>query len=183
MNGLEITFAVVGTVGFVFLLITLLIGELFDFGEGLIDDISGGDTTTDVGESSPSILSSRVLAAALTGFGAFGYAAASLGANDALAIIVAIGGFAFIGAGVFYLVVKPLHKQQFNATLNQQSYVGRSATVTLPIGGIQAGAVEFIDGNQTRVSRPATCSDRQRYISVGTQVTITQTTATDVVVE
>ena len=67
------TFAVIGTIGFLFLLISLLVGELLDHGA---DFAHGGFE-----HGGPSFSSTRVLSVLVTAFGGTGAIATNMGAG------------------------------------------------------------------------------------------------------
>ncbi|HXG83288.1 MAG TPA: hypothetical protein VNI84_04590, partial [Pyrinomonadaceae bacterium] len=93
MTGLMAIFLVIGVIGLLFLLVSLVVGDVF---EALGFDF-GLDASHDFG-----VFDSRVIAVFLTAFGGFGAIGATLG-NGALggSLFGLLGGAAF-GAIVFY---------------------------------------------------------------------------------
>ena len=122
-------FLAIGGLGFLFLLISLIIGDLFD---AIGFNFDGPNS--DFG-----ILDSRVISVFLTAFGGFGAIGVTLG-------FAAIGGtlFGLIGGLIFGAVVfyfgRFLNDQQSSSSVSTESLIGRHAQV--------------IVGYQTRRSRP-----------------------------
>ncbi len=91
----------------------------------------------------------------MVGLGASGYTAMSYGAPGALAWPLSLVGFVGVAALAFFLVVKPLAKQQANSLHSRQSYLNQIARVehTVPATGI--GQVAFRDSTGARMLQPA----------------------------
>lgn len=146
MDGFQLLFTLATTIGIGVLILSLLVGELFDF--------IGGHVAVD----GPSWMASSVLSAAFAAFGISGLVAIGSGAGGGWSLAIGIGVGLLIGYVVVNFIHKPLARQQGNSMLSSTSYVGITAEVTLgiPPGGF--GEVSFIDANGARVSRSACLS-------------------------
>jgi hypothetical protein len=133
MTGLMTIFVVIGAIGFLFLLISLVVGDIFE-AVGLDFDVNL-DTAHDFG-----VFDSRVIAIFLTAFGGFGTIAAALGYGPAVAVPAAVaGGFVF-GALVFYFG-KFLYSQQSSSSVAAEDLIGRTAEVVVAIRPGQFGQI------------------------------------------
>lgn len=156
MSGSESVFVVVAAVGFLLLLISLIFG---DFEHDM--EFDGADVDHDViGDGFvPSWFSMKMLAASAVGFGLFGYVPSSYGAPPFVSWPLALIGLLAVGAGTFFLVLKPLAKQQSNSLLSKESYRGLTAKVTTSIQPGRPGIVSFYDANGAYVSERAILVD------------------------
>ena len=119
--------------GFLFLLVSLVFGELFDHLSVDLDHDVGGD----IGHGGPGFFSTRILSVFVTCFGGFGAVAsyyewslpASIGAGLA-------GGVSF--AMLLWLFASYLYKQQASSGVLTSELAGQSArvTVAIPAGGL-----------------------------------------------
>ncbi len=132
-------FLSIGAVGFFFLLISLMFGELFGHFDHSFDH--GHD------QGGPSILSSRVVGVFITAFGGFGAVATSYGYS-----IVAASGMGFVSGMVFgaiiYYFARFLFGQQASTEVRSVDMAGRTARViiAIPSGGV--GQVRFQVGEE-----------------------------------
>jgi membrane protein implicated in regulation of membrane protease activity len=122
-------FLAIAAVGFVFMMISLLFGEIFDhFDVGLDHDLSHGG---------PGFFSSRVLGVFITAFGAFGAIASHYGLSPLPSSLV---GFAsgFVFGGAVYAFARFLYGQQATSEVRSHELVGQSArvVVAIPAGGV-----------------------------------------------
>ncbi len=111
-------------VGFLFLLISLIFGEIFEhFGEGLDHDLDHGG---------PGIFSTRILSVFVTAFGGFGAVATYYGLGPAPASAV---GFAsgVLFASIIYAFARFLWSQQATTELRSADLVGQTARVVVAI--------------------------------------------------
>ena len=125
-----IIYAAIGAFGLLFLILMLLVGEIFggdhELGQGDVDH-SGG----------PGILSIRVIAAFLTAFGVGGvvsqYYGLSHPASSGIGVIAGI-----VMGGIVYQFAKLLYGQQASTDLTMRSLVGAAAvtSVAIPAGGV-----------------------------------------------
>jgi len=161
---MEIAFLTIFGVGLGLLIVTFVVGELFEFGSGLADNVFdfGGDAHVDLGaDATP--FSSRILFVFATAFGGFGYIGAAMGwpvwGASALAIV---GGLA-IAAGTFFLIVLPMSRQQASTDVREADFAGLSGQVTseIPAGGL--GRVTVIaPASKARVALAARSADGER---------------------
>lgn len=131
MNGLMTIFLAIGGVGLLFLLISFVVGDLFE----AIGLDFGLDASHDFG-----VFDSRVVAVFLTAFGGFGAIGVALGyAAIGASLFGLFGGFAF-GAIVFYFG-KMLYSQQSTSSVSAADLVGRTAQVVVGIKPDQIGQI------------------------------------------
>ncbi|MCY7376582.1 MAG: hypothetical protein LH472_11510 [Pyrinomonadaceae bacterium] len=123
MTGLMTIFLAIGAVGFLFLLVSLIVGDIFD---ALHIDF-GLDASHDFG-----IFDSRMIAVFLTAFGGCGVIGTTLGYGAAASSAFGLlGGFIF-GAIVFYFG-KLLYSQQSSSSVGEKDLIGRTAQVIVNI--------------------------------------------------
>ncbi len=164
---MQIAFLVIFSLGLFLAFITFIVGELFDLGgDGGMD--SGGE----VGQGTPSPLSSRILFVFATAFGGFGFIGTVLDWPVWASVLAAIGGGLFVAAGTFFLIVLPMAKQQGSTTVRAQDFVNLPGQVTseIPEGGL--GRVTIVaPASGARVGMPARASSGGR-IAFGTSVRV-----------
>ena len=142
-------FLVIGGIGFVFLLVSLVVGDIFEMFGGAADL---GDPGVDFG-----FLDSRVLAVLITAFGGFGAIAAQMGVGAVgSSLIGLLGGVIF--AAVVSLFGRFLVGQQASSTVTDNDLIGRTAQVTVAIKPGQVGQVTCRVGDE-RVERIARSRD------------------------
>ncbi|PYS55963.1 MAG: hypothetical protein DMG13_01870 [Acidobacteria bacterium] len=164
-------FVAIGALGFLFLLISLFIGELFDHGADLVH--SGFE------HGGPSFFSTRVLSVLVTAFGGTGAIATQMGAGIvASSVIGGLSGVFF--AGIILAFARFLYSQQSSSDVRREDLIGRTAevTVTIPPGGL--GQIRCLVG-ETLVDRIAKAADGQSIV-VHSIVTIESDTGQSVVV-
>jgi membrane protein implicated in regulation of membrane protease activity len=130
-------FLAIAAFGFLFLLISLVFGEIFEHLGFEHDHDIGHDAGHDMGHGGPSVLSPRILSVFITAFGGFG----AVGTHYGLAVLPASGiGF---GSGVFFAAViyyfaRFLYGQQVTTQVQPKDLVGLMARVVVPIpaGGL-----------------------------------------------
>lgn len=146
---LLLLFAIIGGLGFLFLVISLIVGDVFE-AVGL--DLDGGANGTDFG-----LLDSRVIAVFLTAFGGFGLIAAQSGFG---AIGASVSGL--LGGVVFGAIVSVFGRfligQQASSTVTDQDLLGRTAQVTVAIKPGAVGQITAKIGDE-RVERIARSKD------------------------
>jgi membrane protein implicated in regulation of membrane protease activity len=123
-------FLAIAAVGFLFLVLTLLFGEIFDFFDA-DHDFDHGD------HGGPGFFSSRIMSVFITAFGGFG----AIGSHYGLSVIESsaaglAGGIVF--GGLIYLFARLLHGQQASSDVRPSDLVGQSARVVIaiPAGGL-----------------------------------------------
>jgi hypothetical protein len=143
-------FLAIGGIGFLFLLISFLVGDIFealgfDFGVGL-------DASHDFG-----VLDSRVISVFLTAFGGFGAIGAQIGYGAAVSSLFGLMGGVLFGAVVFFFG-KLLYDQQSSSSVSTEQMVGRTAQVVVGIKPNQLGQISCRIGEE-RVEKLARSLD------------------------
>jgi membrane protein implicated in regulation of membrane protease activity len=173
-----IVFMTIGGIGFVLLLVALLLGEVFEaFGGDADADGDGGDI--DHGDGGPSVLSFRFIACFITGFGGGG----SIGYYYGLGYVLSSGiglGSAVVLAGILYLIVKVLYKQQASSNVNMADLVGQIGTlsVAIPSGGVGQILLTFKGSSVSQMAR----SEDGTAIASGQTVIVKQVVGDNVIV-
>lgn len=142
MSAFTIFLSIAG-VGFLFLLISLLFGEIFEHLEGGFDH--GFDHGLEHG--GPGILSTRVLAVFVTSFGGLGAVATHYGLSP-----VPASGVGFLSGVLFgsivYAFARFLWGQQASSETRNDDLVGQSARVVIGIPEAGVGQVRCRLGEQ-----------------------------------
>jgi membrane protein implicated in regulation of membrane protease activity len=122
-------FLAIGAVGFVFLLVSLVFGEVFDHFDFGVDH--------DVDHGAPGIFSTRVLAVFITAFGCFGAVSVNYGLSPAGASAVGTASGVVFGS-LIYAFARFLYGQQATTQVSASDLVGQSARVVvrIPEGGV-----------------------------------------------
>jgi hypothetical protein len=156
-----ITFLAIGVFGFVFVIASSILGDVFDHGDfGHDADGHGGG---------PSLLSSRNLSIFITAFGAFGaigiYQGFGVGVSTAMGLG---GGLAF--ALVIYAFAAFLYGQQASSHVRTADLIGNTAqvSVAIPKGGV--GQIRCTLGDTVVEKVARTAADQE--IPVNTLVKI-----------
>jgi membrane protein implicated in regulation of membrane protease activity len=123
-------FLAIGAVGFLFLLVSLIFGELF---EGLFD----ADHDIDGDHGGPGFFSTRVIAVFITAFGGFGAIGIRYGLSTLTASLLGAGSGVVFG-GIVYAFARFLYSQQSSSEVRTADLVGQVARVivTIPAGGL-----------------------------------------------
>lgn len=126
-------FVSIAALGFIFLLVSLVFGEIF---EAFDHD---GDFSHDIdGEhGGPGFFSTRVISVFVTAFGGFGAIGTQYGLSPMTASLGGFAGGAVLG-GVVYAFGRFLWSQQSATEVRTQDLVGQSArvVVAIPAGGL-----------------------------------------------
>lgn len=119
-------FLAIASVGFLFLLLSLLFGEIFDH---------FGDVHFEHGGTS--FFSARILSVFITAFGGFGAVATHYRLSPLPASGVGLGSGAFF-AYLIYAFARFLYGQQASTDVRTSDLVGQSArvVVAIPVGGV-----------------------------------------------
>ncbi|MGB7208743.1 MAG: NfeD family protein [Pyrinomonadaceae bacterium] len=165
-------FVVIGGIGFVFLLISLVVGDIF---EAVGFDLNAGDSGLDFG-----FLDSRVLAVFITAFGGFGAIGAQMGYGAVVCSLIGLLGGVIFG-GVVSLFGRFLIGQQASSSVTDSDLVGRTAQVTVDIKSGEIGQITARIGDE-RIDRIARSADGEE-IKVGTMVTVAAIAGDSVIVE
>ena len=124
-------------IGFIFLIVSMIFGEIFDFFDHDIDFDHGG----------PGILSSRVIAVFITAFGAFGAIAVNNGMSPGAASGVGAGSGVVFGAAI-YLFLRFLYGQQASSDVLAADLVGQTGRVIIGIPPNGVGQVRVRIGEE-----------------------------------
>ncbi|MGQ0541951.1 MAG: hypothetical protein ACT4O9_08900 [Blastocatellia bacterium] len=170
---LFLLFAIIGGVGFVFLLISLIVGDIFEAAG--FDLSSGVDGHLDFG-----FLDSRVLAVFITAFGGFGLIGAWMGLGALASSFAGLVGGVIFG-GVISAFGSFLAGQQSSSSITDNELVGRVAQVTVAIKPGVVGQITAKIGEE-RVEKIARSNDEQE-IKPGTMVRISAVAGDSVIVE
>jgi hypothetical protein len=129
INGLTV-FLGISAVGFLFLLISLALGEIFDH-------VDLGHLDHDLSHGGPGFLSTRVISVFITAFGGFGAIGIYKGFGIFFSSFFGFGGGALL-ASLIYFFARFLHSQQASSTISSSQLIGRTAQVIvgIPYNGI-----------------------------------------------
>lgn len=124
-------FLLITIVGFLFLLVSLVFGELFEHG----GELFGGGHDFDHG--APGFFSTRVISVFITAFGGFGAIGVQLGYSTFLSTMLGMASGLVFGLLVFGFA-RFLYSQQATSTVATTELVGKTAqvTVAIPAGGL-----------------------------------------------
>jgi len=164
-------FLIIGGIGFAFLLISLVVGDIFEMFGGSADI---GDPGIDFG-----FLDSRVLAVFITAFGGFGAIAAQMGFGAAVSSFVGLLGGAFF-AGMVSVFGRFLIGQQASSSVSDHDLIGHTAQVTVTIKPGQIGQITAKIGDE-RVEKIARAKSGDE-IKVGSIVTVDSIAGDSVIV-
>ncbi|MGH9176463.1 MAG: NfeD family protein [Vicinamibacterales bacterium] len=130
-----VIYAVIGAVGFLFLLVMLFFGDI-----GGDHDVGGHDVALDHADGDqggPGLFSARIMAAFLTAFGVGGVVGRYYGVSHPAASGLGVAA-GVVMAGLVYQFARMLHAQQASSEVRTASLVGKSAevSVAIPAGGV-----------------------------------------------
>ena len=165
-----IVFLGIAAVGFVFLLVSLVVGDIFDS--------LGFDTGLDSG-AEVAILDSRVISVFVTAFGGFGAIGIQLGLSIFASSLLGLGGGVVLG-GLVSLFGRFLYKQQSSSSVTTSQLVGRLAQVVVSIGPGSLGQVSCRIGEE-RVEKLARARDN-REIKAGATVRVDEVAGDSLIV-
>jgi membrane protein implicated in regulation of membrane protease activity len=119
----------IASVGFLFLLVSLVFGEIFEH--------LGVDADHSFDHSGPSFLSMRGISVFITAFGGIGAIAIRYGLSTTGASGVGVGG-GLIFAYLIYVFARFLYSQQATSSMSASDVVGQTARVivAIPAGGL-----------------------------------------------
>jgi len=130
MNTLLLIFLIIGGIGFSFLMISLIIGDIFDALDLDFDfDFDGGG---EIG-----ILDSRVISVFLTTFGGIAALSIYFGLGGIISSLIGVSSGIIFG-GLIFAFGYFLHTQQASSSVTDRDLIGRTAQVTV---GILAGSI------------------------------------------
>lgn len=129
-------FLAIAAVGFLFLMLALIFGEIFDF-------FDHGDIDT----GGPGVLSSRVIAVFITAFGSVGALAVQNGYSPGMASVFGtISGAVFGGA--LAMLGRFLYNQQSSTEVLATDLVGQNARVVVSIPANGVGQIRLRIGEE-----------------------------------
>ena len=161
----------ISALGFVFLIVSLIFGEVADHLDASFDH--------DVSHEGPGVLSTRVLSVFVTAFGGFGAVGTYYGFGTLVASGVGFLSGLFFG-GLIYAFATFLYSQQASSGVRTQEIVGRPARVVVPIPSGGVGQVRCQLGEEL-MDKIARSSDGAA-IPENTAVTITEVLGDTVIV-
>lgn len=139
----------IATIGFVFLLISLVVGDIFDS--------FGFDTGLDGVADGHAVLDSRVISVFVTAFGGSGAIGIQAGLGIVGASLLGLAGGVLMG-GLVSVFARLLYKQQSSSSVTTAQLVGRTAQVTVSIATGSLGQVSCRVGEE-RVEKLARSMD------------------------
>lgn len=166
-------FAIIGGVGFVILLVSLVVGDLFE-AVGLDLD-AGLDSGVDFG-----FFDSRVLAVFITAFGGFGAIGVQMGYGAVGSSLIGLLGGVIFG-GIVSLFGRFLIGQQASSSVTDDDLIGRSAQVAVAIKPGQIGQISVRVGDERVVKIARSVGDDE--IKAGTLVKVAAVAGDSVIVE
>ena len=160
------TFLAIAVFGFVFIIASAILGDLFEHGD-FSHDVDGHDTEGH--GAGPSILSTRILSVFVTAFGSFGAVGIHMGHGVGASTAMGFGG-GVLFAGVIYVFASFLYSQQASSHVRTVDLAGHAAqvSVAIPKGGV--GQVRCAVGD-TVVEKVARAANNEE-IPVNTLVKI-----------
>lgn len=142
-------FLAIAAIGFIFLLVSLVVGDLFDnFGFDL-----GADGVVD----GHGLLDSRVISVFVTSFGGVGAIGIQMGLGIVASSLIGLAGGAALG-GVVSLFARFLNKQQSSSSVATAQMVGRTAQVIVSIAPGSLGQISCRVGEE-RIEKLARARD------------------------
>jgi hypothetical protein len=132
-------FLAIAAFGFVFLLVSLVFGEVFDH--------LGGGFDHDMDHGGPSFLSPRILSVFITAFGGTGAVATHYGLSTLGSSFAGFVSGVLFGS-IIYMFAKFLYSQQASTTVNTTDFAGRPARVVVSIPCNGVGQVRCIIGEE-----------------------------------
>jgi membrane protein implicated in regulation of membrane protease activity len=166
-----IVFVGIAALGFVFLLISLVVGDLFD--------TFGFETGLDGAGDGHGFLDSRVISVFVTAFGGFGAIGIQMGLSIVASSILGLVGGLVLG-GLVSLFARFLYKQQSTSSVTASQLVGRTAQVIVSIGPGSLGQVSCRIGEE-RVEKLARARDNQE-IKAGATVRVEEVAGDSLIV-
>ena len=163
----------IAALGFAFLLLSLVIGDLFD-SFGFETGLDGAGDAHGHG-----FLDSRVLSVFITAFGGFGAIGIQAGLSVVASSLLGLGGGIVLG-GLVSLFARFLYKQQSSSSVGTTQLVGRTAQVIVSIAPGSLGQVSCRVGEE-RVEKLARARDN-REIKAGSTVRVDEVAGDSLIV-
>jgi membrane protein implicated in regulation of membrane protease activity len=163
-------FLAIGAIGFIFLLVSLILGDIFDS--------FGIDTGLD-GTDGHGFLDSRVISVFVTAFGGFGAIGIQMGLGIVASSLLGLAGGVVLG-GVVSFFARFLYKQQSSSSVSTAQLIGRTAQVIVSIAPGSLGQISCRIGEE-RVEKLARSKDN-REIKTGAMVRVDEIAGDSVIV-
>lgn len=128
-----------GAIGFLFLLISLVFGEVFEHFD------FHGDFDHGLDHGGPGLLSPRIISVFITAFGGFGAIGIYQGVGIFTSSMFGLGGGGVMAA-LIYFFARFLYGQQASSIISSSDLVGRTAQVTVSIPPNDSGQVRCLIG-------------------------------------
>jgi len=161
----------IAAIGFIFLLISLLVGDIFDS--------FGIDSGLDGGADGHGLLDSRVISVFITAFGGFGAIGIQMGLGIVGSSLMGLAGGVVLG-GLVSLFARFLYKQQSSSSVSTGQLVGRTAQVIVSIAPGGVGQISCRVGEE-RIEKLARSKD-DREIKAGAMVRVDEVAGGSVIV-
>lgn len=166
-----LVFLGIAGIGFIFLLISLVVGDIFDS--------FGFETGLDGGADGHALLDSRVISVFVTAFGGFGAIGIQAGLSIVASSFLGLAGGIVLG-GLVSLFARFLYKQQSTSSVTTTQLVGRTAQVIVSIAPGSIGQVSCRIGEE-RVEKLARARDN-REIKAGATVRVDEVAGDSLIV-
>lgn len=164
-------FLAIAAIGFIFLLISLVVGDIFDS--------FGFETGLDGGADGHGFLDSRVISVFVSSFGGFGAIGIQMGLGIVASSLMGLAGGVVLG-GLVSLFARFLYKQQSSSSIGTAQMIGRTAQVIVSIAPGSLGQVSCRIGEE-RVEKLARSKDN-REIKAGAMVRVDEIAGDSVIV-
>lgn len=164
-------FLAIAGIGFIVLLVSLVVGDLFDS--------FGIETGVDGAADGHGFLDSRVISVFVTSFGGFGAIGIQMGLGIAASSLIGLAGGIVLG-GLVSLFARFLYKQQSSSSVTTGQLVGRTAQVIVLIAPGKLGQVSCRIGEE-RIEKLARTRNNQE-IKVGEMVRVDEIAGDSVIV-
>ena len=161
----------IAAIGFVFLLVSLVVGDVFD-SLGFNGDLTGG-------ADGHALLDSRVISVFITAFGGVGAIGIQMGLSIVASSLLGLGGGVMLG-GLVSMFGRFLYKQQATSSVTTTQLIGRSAQVVVSIAPGGLGQVSCRVGEE-RVEKLARARDN-REIKAGATVRVEEVAGDSLIV-
>jgi membrane protein implicated in regulation of membrane protease activity len=164
-------FLAIAAIGFIFLLVSLVLGDIFDS--------FGIDSGLDGGTDGHGLLDSRVISVFVTSFGGFGAIGIQMGLGIVASSLIGLAGGVVLG-GVVSLFARFLYKQQSSSSVGAAQMIGRTAQVIVSIAPGSLGQVSCRVGEE-RIEKLARSKDNLE-IKAGAMVRVEEIAGDSVIV-
>lgn len=166
-----IVFLGIAALGFVFLLVSLLLGDIFDS--------FGVDAGMDGGADGHGLLDSRVISVFITSFGGSGAIGIQMGLGIVASSLIGLASGVVLG-GLVSLFGRFLYKQQSSSSVGAAQMIGRTAQVVVSITPGSLGQVSCRVGEE-RIEKLARSKDNLE-IKAGAMVRVDEIAGDSVIV-